>query len=264
MRRAHGTPCATPPFHTSSIRSISVLGSSAPKTALPATSTSAPVSKSRRALCAEMPPSTSISVDKPASSIVRPQLCDLTQCAVHELLSAEARFDAHHEHQVERRQQVAQHFDRGGRLDRDAGPRPCGVDFVDAAVCGVGGFVVKRHDVGAHFGEALDVAFGFDDHQVYVERFVVACRMNFRTGNPNEMLGTKTPSITSICTHWAALLSIIRVSRSRWPKSAESMEGAIMRCIVELLERRPCRAVCANDCGMLPVFAGVLFLQRYE
>ena len=86
-----------------------------------------------------------------------PQLCDLTQCAVHELLSAEARFDAHHEHQVERRQQVAQYFDRGGRLDRDAGPRPCGVNFVDAAVCGVGGFVVKRHDVGARFGEALDL-----------------------------------------------------------------------------------------------------------
>ena len=120
-----------------------------------------------------------------------PQLCDLTQCAVHELLSAEARFDAHHEHQVERRQQVAQHFDRGGRLDRDAGPRPCGVDFVDAAVCGVGGFVVKRHDVGARFDEALDVAFGFDDHQVYVERFGRRLPDEFQDGESERDVGNE-------------------------------------------------------------------------
>ncbi len=61
-------------FITSSIRSISVLGSSAPKDGVARYQYTAPVSKSRRALCAEMPPSTSISVDKPASSIGAPQL----------------------------------------------------------------------------------------------------------------------------------------------------------------------------------------------
>ena len=68
--------------------------------------------------------------------------------------------------------------------------------------------------------------------------FAVALRMAFSTGNPNEMLGTKTPSITSIWTHSAALASTIRVSRSRWPKSAESIEGATIRC----MNQRVCRS----------------------
>ncbi len=53
--------------------------------------------------------------------------------------------------------------------------------------------------------------------------------MAFSTGNPNEMLGTNTPSITSMCTHSAALRSIILVSRSKWPKSADSIEGDMIR-----------------------------------
>ena len=61
---------------------------------------------------------------------------------------------------------------------------------------------------------------------------LVALRIGFITGNPNEMLGTKTPSITSMCTHSAALRSIIFVSRSRLPKSADNIEGEIIRVIV--------------------------------
>lgn len=59
--------------------------------------------------------------------------------------------------------------------------------------------------------------------------------MAFSTGNPKEILGTNTPSITSICTHSAALRSTICVSRSRWPKSAESIEGATILFMVRIL-----------------------------
>ena len=51
--------------HAFSMRRISASGSSARNTALPATSTSAPASKSSRAFADEMPPSTSISVSSP-------------------------------------------------------------------------------------------------------------------------------------------------------------------------------------------------------
>ena len=65
------------------------------------------------------------------------------------------------------------------------------MDFVDAAVCGVGGFVVKRHDVGARFDEALDVAFGFDDHQVYVERFGRRLPDEFQDGESERDVGNE-------------------------------------------------------------------------
>lgn len=53
--------------------------------------------------------------------------------------------------------------------------------------------------------------------------------MLFSTGNPKEMLGTNTPSITSMCIHSAADESIMRVSLSKNPKSADSIDGDMMR-----------------------------------
>ena len=47
------------------------------------------------------------------------------------------------------------------------------------------------------------------------------------TGKPNEMLGTNTPSITSRWNH-SQVLSLSRsMSRCKWPKSADSSDGAI-------------------------------------
>ena len=45
------------------------------------------------------------------------------------------------------------------------------------------------------------------------------------TGNPNEMLGTNTPSMTSRWSQSASLRLIISISRSRCRKSAASNDG---------------------------------------
>ena len=55
--------------------------------------------------------------------------------------------------------------------------------------------------------------------------FFVPLRIGGISGNPNEMFGTNTPSITSMCTHSASLRSSIAMSSAKCPKSAESTEG---------------------------------------
>jgi hypothetical protein len=48
------------------------------------------------------------------------------------------------------------------------------------------------------------------------------------TGNPKEILGTKVPSITSICNHSASLAFIISQAACRFPKSADNKDGDII------------------------------------
>ena len=45
------------------------------------------------------------------------------------------------------------------------------------------------------------------------------------TGNPNDMLGTNVPSITSQCSQSASLRFIMSMSARRLAKLAESMDG---------------------------------------
>jgi hypothetical protein len=99
------------------------------------------------------------------------QFPDFLQRVGHERLSAETRLDAHDEHQVDQGYDVAQHFDRRGGLDRNARFGASAVDQVDAPFGIERGFVVEGDDSGACLGEAGDVFFGFDDHQMYVQQF---------------------------------------------------------------------------------------------
>ena len=57
--------------------------------------------------------------------------------------------------------------------------------------------------------------------------FLQALPTASKTGKPKDMLGTKTPSITSMCNQSASLSLIISTSALRFRKSAESKEGAI-------------------------------------
>jgi hypothetical protein len=52
--------------------------------------------------------------------------------------------------------------------------------------------------------------------------------MAAKTGIPKEMFGTKTPSMISMWNQSASLLLIILQSRSKFPKSEASTEGAII------------------------------------
>ncbi len=53
------------------------------------------------------------------------------------------------------------------------------------------------------------------------------CLNGFISGKPNDIFGTKTPSITSTCNQSAWLRLIICRSLSKWAKSADNTEGAI-------------------------------------
>lgn len=66
---------------------------------------------------------------------------------------AETGFDAHHQHQVDQREDIAQHLDRSRRLDRHPGLRTGLADHFDAPAGVVRGFVMEGHDVGARLGE---------------------------------------------------------------------------------------------------------------
>jgi hypothetical protein len=85
-------------------------------------------------------------------------------------LAAEARVDGHDQDQVE----IVQHpLDRLGRrrgIERDARLRSGLADLVQDAVQVRAGFSVDRHEVRARADEGLDVALGFDHHQVDVKR----------------------------------------------------------------------------------------------
>src|SRR5262245_49994151 len=56
----------------------------------------------------------------------------------------------------------------------------------------------------------------------------VRLRIASRIGKPIEMLGTKRPSITSMCTWSAPAASTRAISSASTPKSAERIEGAIL------------------------------------
>ena len=51
----------------------------------------------------------------------------------------------------------------------------------------------------------------------------------------DEILGTKTPSIISICIHSASLLLIISISFARYAKFADKIDGAIIGFIIAVV-----------------------------
>ena len=154
--------------HAFSMRRISASGSSARNTALPATSTSAPASKSSRAFADEMPPSTSISVSSPMR-----------------------RFN--HQHHLHLRQQPLQHPDIRCRLDRDSGTRSGGMYGLDADITVVRRLIVKGDIPGPRLDKACDVTHRIGYHQMHVERLGRGAAYGLHHGEPERYVGHEHP-----------------------------------------------------------------------
>jgi hypothetical protein len=82
--------------------------------------------------------------------------------------------------------------------------------------------------VGASLGEIVEIALRLDDHQVHVERLLVALRKHETTTGPIVRFGTKRPSITSTWIQSAPAASAARTSSPSREKSADRIDGATM------------------------------------
>ena len=119
---------------------------------------------------ASIPPSTSSRMSRPGLVDHLAHRLDLAQLAGDEALPAEARIDAHHQHQVDVVDQVVEHLGRRRRVERDAGLLAERLDRLDRAVDVRPGFGVDGDDVGPGLGERLEPQVDRRDHQVDVER----------------------------------------------------------------------------------------------
>ena len=61
-----------------------------------------------------------------------------------------------------------------------------------------------------------------------IKRFFVICLIDLTIGIPKDILGKNNPSMTSQWNQSALILSIFLQSLARMPKSAASMDGAIL------------------------------------
>ena len=108
-------------------------GSSAPKTAEPATSTLAPASTHCTAVSSVTAP---VDLDPQLQLATGGQAAhgsDRRQHVRQERLAAEARLDRHDQHQVELGEQLGVRLDRGPRVEGDPGPRPGRVQIAGGA-----------------------------------------------------------------------------------------------------------------------------------
>ena len=95
---------------------------------------------------------------------------DLAQLAGDELLAAEARIDAHHQHQVDFLEHIIEHLGRRRRVQRDAGFLAQPLDALDRAMEVRPGFGMDGDDVRAGLGKGVEEGVDRRDHQVDVER----------------------------------------------------------------------------------------------
>jgi hypothetical protein len=159
------------------------------------------------------------------------QPADLGQHVGHELLTAEAGLDAHHEHEIDLGQDRREHLDRGLGTHRDS-------DLVDARVAeglhdlarargAAGDLPVEGQHVRAGLGEVARVLQRVGDHQVHVERAArdLLDRLDHRRAD--REVGTKWPSITSTCSQSAPASSTRRISSASRAKSHDNSEGEI-------------------------------------
>lgn len=156
--------------HAFSMRRISASGPSARNTALPATSTSAPASKSSRAFADEMPPSTIDKRIEPHAAFHLRQTTHLLHRRWYERLPPEPGLDAHHQHHLHLRQQPLQHPRHPlsaltrfrHTLRRHVWPR-CRHNVVRR-------LIVKGDIPGPRLDKACDVTHRIGYHQMHVER----------------------------------------------------------------------------------------------
>jgi hypothetical protein len=79
---------------------------------------------------------------------------DLLDLATDETLSAEARIDAHHQHEIETVQHIFDRAFRRRRIERRAGRFPACADQLQRAVEMLAGFRMNGDDVGGAFAKA--------------------------------------------------------------------------------------------------------------
>ena len=113
----------------------------------------------------------------------------LRELAGDELLPAEARVDAHDQHQVELLQHIIEEIDRRRRVERDAGLLAQRLDPLDGAVKVRPGLRVDGDDVGAGLGESIEERVDRRDHQVDVERLGRVRAERFHDGGPDRQVG---------------------------------------------------------------------------
>lgn len=96
-------------------------------------------------------------------------LFEFRQQIVAEGLAAEARLDGHDQNEIDHREE---RFDGGGGrvgIEHEAGLATEIADLFQGGGVVVGGFDMDADEIGAGFGEGIDVTMRFGEHQVGVE-----------------------------------------------------------------------------------------------
>ncbi len=99
-----------------------------------------------------------------------PNGADLGEDLGEERLASEAGVDAHHEHQVGDAEDVADGVLVGRWVQDNSRQRTEVTHVLQCSMQMRTSFHVHAQNVGAGAHEVLEVPFGFDDHQVYVDR----------------------------------------------------------------------------------------------
>src|ERR1700682_6288863 len=102
--------------------------------------------------------------------IHRAQAADLLRAVRDELLAAEAGLHGHHVDHVDVREDLAQGFERGRRVDGDAGLRAELLDSLHRAVQRRRRLDLHLDQGAARFHERLEEELGVFDHQVDLDR----------------------------------------------------------------------------------------------
>ena len=177
---------------------IAAAGSFAPNTALPATSTLAPAAAhaARWLRQCRRPPRCPSKVHGAAPRRGWPRSFPRRG---HELLPAEARLHAHHQHHFQRVQIRENGLGRRGGFDAQRGPAALVVDGLDGLFHRAFGLYVERQQVRPGGAERLYILQRAPDHQMHIVKAGTRFAKAARTGTPRLMFGTNAPSITSTC-----------------------------------------------------------------
>lgn len=100
------------------------------------------------------------------------QTLRLVDGLLDELLTSEARVDAHQEDEVDIADNILEHAHRCSRIKGHSGLHAGIVYFLHCAVEVGARLVVDSHEHGSSLGRSADVTFGLNDHVVHIKRFL--------------------------------------------------------------------------------------------
>ncbi len=109
-----------------------------------------------------------LDVDRAAAN-QRAHRGDLVELRLDEALAAEAGIDRHDQHEIDQVDDVLQRGDRRAGIERDAGLLAERADRLQRAVHVRTGLDMHGDDVGAGFGEGIQIGIARRDHQMHVE-----------------------------------------------------------------------------------------------